>query len=107
MHIPITAKRSTPALLKSLSTAEGAVAESIKARKALIEGLDKLVKSNTDAVAKDEQQQAELAEEKAIIEAKKRDIEDAIMRGLASDPGEEPPRPEVEGLTPPPVERDF
>jgi regulator of Ty1 transposition protein 103 len=41
------------ALLKSLSTAEGAVAESIKPRKALIGGHDKLVNSNTDALAKD------------------------------------------------------
>lgn len=99
---PVHAARLS-ALLKNLSTAEGAVAESIKARKALIQGLEKLLKSNNEAIAKFEQQQTELAEKKAEIETKKRDVEDAIMRGLA-DTGDEPPRPEVEGLTPPPVE---
>lgn len=100
---PVHAARLS-ALLKSLSTAEGAVVESIKTRKALIEGLEKLLKSNTEAITKHEEQQAELAEKKAEIETKKRDVEDAIMRGMSSGTGDEPPRPEAEGLTPPPVE---
>ncbi|KAF2104589.1 DUF618-domain-containing protein [Rhizodiscina lignyota] len=104
---PVHAARLS-GLLKSLSNAEGAVAESIKTRQALIEGLEGLIKTNQEALAKDEAQKAELTKRKIQIETKKREVEDAIMRGLSSEPQQdlapEPPRPEVEGLTPPPVE---
>lgn len=96
-------------LLKNLASAEGAVAESIKARQALIAGLEKLLETNKTNLQKDEQQRAELASKKNEVENRKRDVEDAIMRGLESGPtastsGQEPPRPDIEELTPPPME---
>lgn len=105
--LPVQASRLS-ALLKSLSTAEGAVAESIKARQALIEGLQKLIKTNSETLVKEENQKDELGQRKNEVESKRRAVEDDIMRGMSSepqaDPGPEPPRPEIEGLTPPPVE---
>jgi regulator of Ty1 transposition protein 103 len=96
-------------LLKTLANAEGAVAESIKARQSLIQGLEKLLETNKANLEKEEQQRAELASKKNEVGNRKRDVEDAIMRGLsASDGGPsssaEPPRPDIEELTPPPVE---
>ncbi|KAI9669573.1 MAG: hypothetical protein M1817_004616 [Caeruleum heppii] len=107
-------------LLKSLATAEGAVAESIKARKSLIEGLEKVLDSNRASLQTDESTLMDLAERKTKIEAKKRDVEDSIMRGLDGENAEgngspegqlrydegsaEPERPAVEALTPPSVE---
>jgi regulator of Ty1 transposition protein 103 len=108
-------------LLKTLANAEGAVAESIKARKLLIEGLEKILDANRSALAADENQFAEISARKAEIDQKKHDVEESIMRGFAttSDPGTpvgdgspgihhspvtpapEPDRPEVEALTPP------
>lgn len=79
--------------------------ERIKARQGLVEGIEKLLKTNAEAIERDRQQQSELSQKKAEMENKKREVEDAIMRGLADEPmGDEPPRPEIEGLTPPPVE---
>ncbi|KAF2197985.1 DUF618-domain-containing protein [Delitschia confertaspora ATCC 74209] len=103
-------------LLKSLANAEGAVAESIKARHALISGLSKLLETNRATLQKEEAQRADLTIKKVAIENKKRDVEDAIMRGLsvaetathtvssALLPGAEPSRPDIEELTPPPME---
>ncbi|CAG8962351.1 hypothetical protein HYFRA_00014147 [Hymenoscyphus fraxineus] len=109
-------------LLKNLANAEGAVAESIKARQALIEGLEKLLGANREALATDQNQLAEISDRKAKIGRKKDDVEDSIMRGMAnSNPaspvasGDGSPsaadnafaqapaldRPEVEALTPP------
>lgn len=109
-------------LLKTLANAEGAVAESIKARRALIEGLEKILSANRTALAADESQFAELTRRKEEIDAKKRDVEDSIMRGFSTSnpgtpagagngspavvqspttPAPEPDRPEVEALTPP------
>ncbi len=126
---PVHAARLS-ALLKALANAEGAVSESIKARSALIEGLEKLLETNRTALAGEELQQLEIVSRKTAIEAKKREVEDGIMRGLSADsspnvhgngsPGvgvsgtsnalvaandsAEPDRPQVEELTPPPVE---
>lgn len=98
-------------VLKSLSNAEGAVAQSIKAREALVEGLEKILKSNQDALTKAEARRSEILEKRTELERQKSDVELAIMRGLNSESEEpnaldapEPPRPEIEGLTPPPVE---
>lgn len=111
-------------LLKTLANAEGAVAESIKARTQLIEGLEKLLTTNRAALLDEETQLAEIATRRAEIDAKKREVEDNIMRGFASNsnpgtpagvgnggdtvqtPGTpaEPDRPEVEALTPPAYE---
>ncbi|EQB57571.1 hypothetical protein CGLO_02281 [Colletotrichum gloeosporioides Cg-14] len=102
-------------LLKSLASAEGAVAECVKARKDLIGELEKILSANQEALANDEKQYAELTKRKAETEEKRREVELAIMRGLpthepSQSPGNgtpaspEPERPEVEALTPPPVE---
>ncbi|KAJ0117622.1 hypothetical protein J7T55_001820 [Diaporthe amygdali] len=104
-------------LLKTLATAEGAVAECVKARTELIGALEKLLGTNKASLETEQRQLAELAERKTTIEQKKADVEMAIMRGLAdqapanrdgqsASPVPEPDRPEVEALTPPPIEDD-
>ncbi|MCJ1283592.1 hypothetical protein MMC26_002923 [Xylographa opegraphella] len=121
---PVHAARLS-ALLKSLANAEGAVSESIKARQDLIGGLEKLLETNRTALASEQTQYQELVTRKTAVEAKKRDVEDGIMRGLSADtsgsiiqgnppseaqpngqhePPAEPERPQIEALTPPPVE---
>ena len=123
---PVHAARLS-ALLKSLANAEGAVSESIKARRGLIEGLEKIIEANRSALTAEESQGDVLNERKAAIEAKKREVEDGIMRGLSADStpaahgspfgdprsdgkaatlndSAEPERPHVEELTPPPPE---
>lgn len=110
-------------LLKTLANAEGAVAESIKARQVLIEALEKILDTNRTALESEESQLAQLSEHRLEIDAKKKDVEDSIMRGFASNsnpgtpagvdgspsqsthlsvtPAPEPDRPEIEALTPP------
>ena len=124
---PVHAARLS-SLLRSLASAEGAVSESIKARRALVEGLEKLLDTNRTALASEESQHYELISRKTTIEAKKREVEDGIMRGLSAEPSPpvhgspglestpngkstphdsasvEPERPDVEELTPPPME---
>lgn len=73
------------ALLKSLANAEGAVSQSIKARRALLEGLEKLLETNKVALTVDETKHAELTNRKVAMEVKKREVEDGIVRGLSSD----------------------
>jgi regulator of Ty1 transposition protein 103 len=81
---PVHAARLS-GLLKTLANAEGAVAEGIKARRALVEALEKLLDTNRNALSEDEAQHLELANWKAGIDQKKRDVEDSIMRGLAEE----------------------
>ncbi|RKF55349.1 UPF0400 protein [Golovinomyces cichoracearum] len=108
-------------LLKTLANAEGAVAESIKARQLLIDGLEKFLDANRAALAAEESQIAELSDRKIEIDNKKREVEEAIMRGFGTSsnpptpgggdspvihhshvtPASEPDRPEVEPLSPP------
>ncbi|KAH9209921.1 RNA polymerase II-binding domain-containing protein [Leptodontidium sp. 2 PMI_412] len=111
-------------LLKTLANAEGAVAESIKARKLLIEGLEKILDTNRSVLASEEAQLSEISSRRTEIDNKKRDVEESIMRGFSNSnpatpvgdgspgaqhspltPGQsasvEPDRPEVEALTPP------
>jgi regulator of Ty1 transposition protein 103 len=108
-------------LLKTLANAEGAVAEVIKARKLLIENLEKLLDGNRASLITDEAQFAELSSRRITIDKQKKDVEDSIMRGFATasnpstpamdgtpgqshsptTPAPEPDRPEVEALTPP------
>lgn len=112
------------ALVKKLATAEGAVAESIKARTALITGLEKLLDTNKAKLQAEESQVDDLVTKKAAIEGRKREVEEAILKGLsaadqhaisaaplplASRPQANPAqesvaRPAVEELTPPPME---
>lgn len=130
---PVHAARIT-ALLKQLASAEGAVNEGIKARRALLEAMEKLVDTNKAALAQEESQHYEFVSRKTTMEAKKREIEDGIMRGASGEDGSrimgsprnglsagedsmngkgspgqestpiEPDRPQFEELTPPPVE---
>lgn len=124
---PVHAARLS-ALLKNLSNAEGAVWESIKAREALVAGLESFLQTSRAALNADRSQHEELMNRKRTAEAKKREVEDGIMRGLSN---ETPPstlrktssadsptngklengtssveleRPQMEELTPPPVE---
>ena len=121
---PVHAARLS-ALLKSLANAEGAVSESIKARRDLIRELEKILELNRTALSSEELKQQDLISKKTAVEAKKRDVEDGIMRGLSADtsnsaphgspdaeshttgqhePSAEPERPQMEELTPPPME---
>lgn len=112
---PVHAARLSQ-LLKALANAESSVSEVIKSRRALIDGLEKLLETNRSALSKEESLAAQLSERKTGTETKKRDVEDSIMKGLSIDnssstaqgsPGleqESAARPAVEALTPPPVE---
>ncbi|KAF2398030.1 hypothetical protein EJ06DRAFT_532396 [Trichodelitschia bisporula] len=102
---PVHAARLS-ALIKTLANAEGAVAESIKARRALLDGLERLVHQQKESLQRDEAKAAEIAVQATNAEEKRREIENSIMRGLSAEhPGlEEPERPDTEPLTPPPVE---
>jgi regulator of Ty1 transposition protein 103 len=106
-------------LLKMLASAENAVAESVKARKELLEALESLLVSNKETLSRDELQLNELRNRRQQVETKKSDVELAIMRGLNSaeatgphpklpsgSPAPEPDRPEVEALTPPTMQDD-
>ncbi|PGH17684.1 hypothetical protein AJ79_01046 [Helicocarpus griseus UAMH5409] len=118
---PVYAARLSQ-LLKSLANAESSVSEIIKSRQNLIQGLEKLLDTNRTALSKEQSQVEQLTARKNETESKKRDVEDAIMRGLSVEnspaphgngngnghaettPSEEPERPVVEALTPPPIE---
>ncbi|EER28780.1 hypothetical protein D8B26_000938 [Coccidioides posadasii str. Silveira] len=117
---PVHAARLSQ-LLKSLASAESSVSEIIKSRQSLIEGLEKLLDTNRSALAAEKAQHEKISAQKAETEDKKREVEDAIMRGLAAEgtqgngdgswmgPAQssgdnEPEAPAVEELTPPPVE---
>ncbi|KAI5283948.1 hypothetical protein KEM54_001703 [Ascosphaera aggregata] len=82
---PVYAARLSQ-LLKSLAHAENSVFESIKSRKQLIEALEQLLNTNRECLSKEESQYETLKGKKEQTEAKKREVEDAIMRGLATEP---------------------
>ncbi|KAL2431066.1 hypothetical protein ABEF95_003573 [Exophiala dermatitidis] len=125
---PVHAARLS-GLIKSLAAAESSVSASIKARKALIADLERILEINKAALAKDEQTYLDLQSRKMSTEAKKREVEDGIIRGLSAvdssaeapsapggvhSPGLDnngtgggaagfaPERPEIEELTPEP-----
>lgn len=110
---PVHAARLSQ-LLKSLANAESSVSEVIKARRAMIDGLEKLLETNRSELSKEETLATQLSERKTRTDVKKREVEDAIMQGLSTEDaaahhsdygaGEPGARPEVEALTPPPVE---
>ncbi|KAL1609503.1 hypothetical protein SLS59_001008 [Nothophoma quercina] len=106
-------------LVKKLAVAEGAVAESIKARQALITGLEQLLATNKSKLSLDQAQASDLKTRKDAIESRKRQVEDAILQGLsaietnrisaaplpvATTSPTAQDRPQVEDLTPPPME---
>ncbi|KAI4777666.1 DUF618-domain-containing protein [Aureobasidium sp. EXF-3400] len=113
---PVHAARLS-SLLKNLATAEGALDASLKARRELIAGLEKLLEANKAKLEFEEMAHSELSSRRATVEAKKKDVEDGIMRGLSADasaaavssgPSADPRptgndgSPEVEAFTPPP-----
>ncbi|KAJ5792316.1 uncharacterized protein N7503_008294 [Penicillium pulvis] len=106
---PVHAARLSQ-LLKSLANAESSVSEVIKSRRALIDGLEKLLANNRSELAKEETLVAQLSERKTQTDSKKREVEDAIMLNMTpATSGShyyegEVPRPEAEALTPPSVE---
>jgi regulator of Ty1 transposition protein 103 len=92
-------------LLQTLAEAEGSVAESLKARRTLIECLEKLLNENKSTLGQDESQLTDLTTKRASLETERRSIEDKILRGDGTTTNSddfEPPRPEAEPLTPPP-----
>jgi len=104
---PVYAARLS-GLLKNLANAESAVSECVRARTSLITELEQLLQKQRAALEVEEPQLQDLTSKKLAIEAKKREVEDGIMRGLSAEstPGsfDDPPRPEVERFTPPPMQ---
>ncbi|KAL7942989.1 hypothetical protein V8C42DRAFT_331020 [Trichoderma barbatum] len=107
-------------LLKTLASAESAVAECVKARESLISGLEKMLDSNRAALENERNAASELSGRKREIEDKKQQVEVAIMRALgpadgngshadgeSGSPPTELDRPEMEALTPPEMDDDF
>lgn len=104
-------------LLKTLATAEGAVEQSVKARRVLVGELQKILDANKKALAADEEQLETFKNRKIEVDQKKRDVEFSIMQGLSDDapgpsgpheqPVPEPDMPEVEALTPPAAEPEL
>ncbi|KAF1834811.1 DUF618-domain-containing protein [Decorospora gaudefroyi] len=113
------------ALCKKLALAEGAVAESIKARRALISGLEQLLETNKSKLEQEDAQATDLKTRKDAIESRKRAVEEAILKGLSAAEQNKistaplpvattspvagtfaaaQERPKVEELTPPPME---
>ncbi len=110
-------------LIKHLAKAQGAVEASIRARRELLSGLEKLIESNRSKLAEDEVTLTNLSTRKEGVEIKKKEVEDGIMRGLSTPSSPDLPtptsghangnvqlsddvamveRPEAESLTPPP-----
>ncbi|KAL7930577.1 hypothetical protein V8C35DRAFT_312361 [Trichoderma chlorosporum] len=107
-------------LLKTLASAESAVAECVKARESLISGLEKMLDANRAALENERSAASELSGRKREIEDKKQQVEVAIMRALgpadgngshaegeSGNPPAELDRPEMEALTPPAMDDDF
>ncbi|KAM7214927.1 regulation of nuclear pre-mRNA domain-containing protein 1A [Rhypophila decipiens] len=112
---PVQAARLS-GLLKTLAMAENLVSESMKNRKELVSALEKILATNKEALATEEVHFNELTTRKAVIEAKKQEVELAILGGnnsikeqtpgdrMSCSPVPEPERPQVEALTPPHVQ---
>ncbi|TGJ84316.1 hypothetical protein E0Z10_g4456 [Xylaria hypoxylon] len=108
---PVYAARLS-GLLKTLAQAEGAVEQCVKARRELVNELQKLLDTNRNALIADENELENVMQKKIKVEDKKEEVERAIMAGLPNDepyqtgvnqddqPAEELDRPEVEALTP-------
>src|ERR1700722_17095888 len=69
-------------LLKTLANAEGAVKESMKTRHELIQGLEQLLKSQMDRLTAEENELTRLSSRRTEIDARKKEVEDTIMRGF-------------------------
>lgn len=113
-------------LLKSLATAEGAVKESIRTRKAVIDSLNKILTSHIQSLEDDRSKAQVLGDRVKEVELRKQEVENSIMRELSSGHSADgidvanvpqgmklelgsttpPGLPAAEDMTPPPVE-DF
>lgn len=114
---PVYAARLS-GLLKTLAQAEGAVEQCVKARRVLVNELQKLLDTNRNALIEDENELENVMQKKIKVEDKKTEVERAIMAGLPNDepyptgngqddqPIAEIDRPEVEALTPPSNDED-
>lgn len=118
---PVQAARLN-SLLRSLVKAESAVVDSLKARHALVAGLEKIIQENKQLMLDEETFQKDLGQKREQIEVSKREVEDAILQGLTSEEAaaqldqpaslanghvvgfEDFERPQMEPLTPPPIE---
>lgn len=117
---PVHAARLS-SLLKNLASAEGAVNDSMRARTELIAALEKLLQSNKNKLSEDDTISSDLAARRVTTEAKKKEVEDGIMRGLSAETfnaplpghpeapdstGQNAGSPQVEALTPPPPDME-
>lgn len=105
-------------LMKSIASAEQAMGQTVKARTDLKAALEGLLAGCQTALEAEVEQLTELGQRRAHVDATKRDVEDRIMRGLNATDNDlgranagvgqlqEPPRPEMEALTPPATEPD-
>lgn len=93
------------------------MADSIKARQALVTGLEKLLETNRTKLAEDQALVADLGTRKAAIEDRRSQVETAILQNLPnaeknrissaplpSTAQSSLERPQIEALTPPPME---
>ena len=114
--LPVRAAQLS-ALIKNLATAESHVSDVIKARQATILELERLITAQKDALTVEGDRRSNLDNQKTEIEAKRREVEDHIMKGLSAQDAtpieeipqpraEEPPRPAPETFTPPPPEAE-
>ena len=101
LTLPVQANR-LGAALKQLANAEGAVAEKVRARAALVAELETLVAAQRAQLRSDEALAAELRARKTAAQDRKAHVEHQILLSMAADA--EPMRPQDEPLTPPPVE---
>lgn len=80
---PVHAARLS-ALMRNLASAQGAVEACVKARRELVAGMEKLLETNRAKLSEDEETLGKLNVRKEGVDAKKREVEDAIMRGLSN-----------------------
>ncbi|KAJ6032687.1 hypothetical protein N7540_003419 [Penicillium herquei] len=108
---PVRAARLSQ-LRKSLVAAESVMAELIKSRQDMIDGLEKILGMHRSEKAKEISVAERLTEKRTQTDIEKREVEDAIMQNMTEDhsashefaEGGEFDRPEAEALTPPPME---
>ncbi|PHH51407.1 UPF0400 protein [Ceratocystis fimbriata CBS 114723] len=107
-------------LLKLLGTAESVVSDSLKARQELVSVMDKILEAQRLSLAEEEALLADVQSRKKEISTTRDEVERNIMNGLtkpehetdpagltASNGNSEPDRPEMEALTPPPIDMNV
>lgn len=109
---PVYAARLSQ-LLKTFANAESHLSTAVKSREELISALEKLLDTNRTALSQETRDLESINQRQGETEQKKKDVEDAIMKGLNYDPTgdnsskpgadatNEPEQPTIEALTPP------